>query len=206
MRYAKRLSVAPVAIAGGVAALLLLFAGGSSDATVTLPEPSIPADCSVVDEPTENGPAAPSNLTAEWSPAFFGGGFLLDAFDVVSWTDNSDDETCFVVEMRPAGGSYEVVAVASANAEIHHLMSGPGVRTYRVYAAHTESRSTYSNEDTVNAVYDPPTPTPTLGPTPSPSPSPSSSPLIVTPTPTSSAMPDLEPTPAVLPKTGGLPD
>ncbi len=194
MRDAKRFSVVTVAIAVAATAMLLLFGGRSSDATIYAPEPSIPPDCFVSDAWQGFGPAAPDGLTVEWSPAFIGG-FLLDAFDVVRWNDNSDDETCFVVEMRPAGGSYEVVAVVSANAEIHHLMSGPGVRTYRVYAAHSESRSIPSNEDTVNAVYNPPTPTPT--PTPSPS--------IITPTPTPSAMPDSQPTPVALPKTGGLP-
>ena len=198
MRYTSRWSVVAAAIAAVTTAMLLLFGGRSSDATIYAPEPSIPPDCSVSDASTGIPPTAPSSLTVEWSPAFIGG-FLLDAFDVVSWTDNSDDETCFVVEMRPAGGSYEVVAVVSANAEIHHLMSGPGVRTYRVYAAHSESRSVYSNEDTVNAVYNPPTPTPT------PDASPSSSPSAATPTPTPSTMPNSQPTPVALPKTGGLP-
>ena len=196
MRYGTRLSVVAAAIAVLTTAMLLLFGGRSSDATIYAPEPSIPPDCYVSDASTGIPPTAPSGLTVEWSPAFIGG-FLLDAFDVVSWTDNSDNETCFVVEMRPAGGSYEVVAVVSANTESHHLMSGPGVRTYRVYAAHTESRSLHSNEDTVNAVYNPPTPTPT--PTPAPSPS------TVTPTPAPTPTPDPQPTPAALPKTGGLP-
>ena len=203
MRYTSRFSVVTAAIAIGAAAMLLLFGGRASDATIYAPEPSIPPDCFVADASYGIPPAAPTGLTVEWSPAFIDG-FLLDAFDIVRWTDNSDHETCFVVEMRPAGASYEVVAIVSANTEVHHLMSGPGVRTYRVYAAHADSRSAYSNEDTVNAVYTPPTPTPT--PSPTPSPSPSSSPSATTPTPTPSAMPDSQPTPVALPKTGGLPD
>ncbi|MCI0842500.1 MAG: hypothetical protein J4N36_01935 [Chloroflexi bacterium] len=201
MRYTGRFLVVTAAIAIGAAATLLLFGGRASDATIYAPEPSIPPDCFVADASYGIPPAAPTGLTVEWSPAFIGG-FLLDAFDIVRWTDNSDHETCFVVEMRPAGASYEVVAVVSANTEVHHLMSGPGVRTYRVYAADSESRSLYSNEGTVNAVYTPPTPTPS----PTPSPSPSSSPSTVTPTATPSPLPDSQPTPATLPKTGGLPD
>ncbi len=190
MRDASRFSVVTAAIAAGVTVALLVLIGGSSRATTHASQASIPQDCYVADAWTGIGPAAPGGLTVEWSPAFIGG-ILVDAFDVVRWTDNSDDETCFVVEMRPAGGSYEVVAVVSANAEIHHLMSGPGVRTYRVYAAHAESRSAYSNEDTVNAVYSPPTPTLTPGPAPAASPSPTLAP---------------PPTPVALPNTGGLPD
>ena len=201
MRYTGRFLVVTAAIAIGAAATLLLFGGRASDATIYAPEPSIPPDCFVADASYGIPPAAPTGLTVEWSPAFIDG-FLLDAFDIVRWTDNSDHETCFVVEMRPAGASYEVVAIASANTEVHHLMSGPGVRTYRVYAAHSESRSLYSNEDTVTAVYTPPTPTPSS----TPSPSPPSSPSIVTPTPMPSPTLDPQPTPVALPKTGGLPD
>ena len=213
MRYGTRLSVVTVAIAAGATVALLLFGGRSSDATIYAPEPSIPPDCYVADEPTDAGPAAPSDLTAEWSPYFIGG-ILVDAFDVLTWTDNADDETCFVIEMKPAGGSYEVVAVLGANANSHHFMSGPGTRTYRVYGANADGRSAYSNEDAVNAVDDSPTPTPSptpLGQTPTPtvvsipSPTPSLSPSTVTPTPTPSTVTPT-PTPAALPKTGGLPD
>ena len=204
MRYANRLSVVTVAIAAGAAVALLLFAAGSSDATIYAPEPSIPPDCYVVEEPTGSGPGAPSDLTAEWSPYIDVNGILIDAFDVLNWTDNADDETCFVVEMKPneIGATYDVVAILSANANSHQFISGTGHRSYRVYAANADGRSAYSNEDTVNAFYTPPTPSPSPSP---PSPSPSPSPSTVTPTPTPSTVTPT-PTPAALPKTGGLPD
>lgn len=160
MRYANRLSVVAAAIAAVATAVLLLFGGRSSDATIYVPEPSIPPDCFVSDAPTANGPSAPTDLTAEWSPYFQPDGFLLDAFDVVRWTDNSDDETCFIVEMKSnqIGATYEVVAILPSDSESFSPFSGPGWRTYRVYAAHAEGRSGYSNSDQVRANYTPPKP------------------------------------------------
>ena len=190
-----RLVTIPLAIFGAAALTLaaLTVFDGVADSATHASEPTPPADCFVSDEPTADGPAAPTNFELTFRlPSFYVAYFEL------KWDDNSEDETCFVVERREFGyvtNVFEVIAVLPGNTT--QYSDGPfghgDSMYYRVYAATSTERSEYSNEEFAGIpIYEPtptPTPTPTLPPPPSPSPS------AVAPFPT----------PAALPKTGGLP-
>lgn len=197
-------------VAGVATVALAAWVTGGGGGTTQATGPTPPADCFVADEPTAGGPAAPSDLVADLPPIEF-----LGQTDV-SWTDNSDDETCFVIEgTLPNYLDFEVIAVLPPNTTAYRdegpYVQGRSVR-YRVYAATASERSQYSNEDNVTIpILSPtptgplptpkpptaPTPTPEETASPSPPPSPTASPTSSVPSPTAS------PTPAQLPEAGG---
>ena len=96
-------------------------------------------------------PAAPSGLSAN-------GGV---GQSVLSWTDNSNNETGFKVERKVAGaddGTFAQVGTTAANATTFTNSGVPGgVYTYRVKAASTAGDSGYSNS-TDATITDPPPP------------------------------------------------
>ena len=189
--------------------LIALLMASTMPGSVVASEPTRPDDCFVAKEPSQNGPTAPSELTASWSPYYIGG-ILLDALDEVAWEDKSGNETCFVLEMS-TGGDFRTVAFLLPNSPRYTVFSGYGHREYRVYAATATERSEYSNVAIIDTG-PPPTPrtpspspapvTPSLPPTPPPSPavSPTAVPII-SPVPSLTASPVL--TPAQLPAGGG---
>jgi hypothetical protein len=152
--------------------------------------------CLVASQPSPGGPVAPSSLQAE----FAAGQLRAD----VTWVDNAQDETCYVLERKINSGPYDVIAVLSPDST-SYLNDGPYVQaevvTYRVYAATGSARSAYSNTDevffpVVDPSPPPPTPTPVSSPTPTSPPTPSATPapsptptLSPGPTPSSSATP-----------------
>ncbi len=86
----------------------------------------------------------------------------------LTWQDNSTDEECFVIERRvatpPAPGNtppWETIAVVDADTtaciDWGPYGMGEGGLFYRVYAATSNSRSEYSNED-FDGIPPPPTP------------------------------------------------
>ena len=171
--------------------------GGTTQAT----GPTPPADCFVADEPTVGGPTVPSDLEASLPP----GGPLGQVN--LNWSDNSDDETCFVLEAR-LEADFEAIAFIPANATsyIDGLYEENDVITYRLYAANATDRSEYTDlAGVLIPVFDPTatprpaTPTATPAITPTPAPEETASPMSPAPSPTAS------PTPAQLPETGGPP-
>ena len=85
-----------------------------------------------------NPPAAPTDLTL----------LLVDADTVeLSWSDNSSDETAFVVEMRPAGGVWEAVASAPSDMTAASVSDLPAATTLdlRVRSERGRTRSQPSN-------------------------------------------------------------
>ncbi len=191
-------------IAGAILAALAIWATGGDGHTTLATGPTPPADCFVADEPMAGGPAAPSDLAAT---SVFESVFLAN-FEL-TWDDNSDDETCFVVEARfeaaPPPVAYEVIAFIPPNTTNHS--DGPytqgDVVTYRLYAANAAARSEYSQSLTIGLPGIDPTPSP---PPPTPTPTPSSAPTRTpeeTGSPSPAPSPTASPTPAQLPKGGG---
>ncbi len=87
-------------------------------------------------------PAAPSELEAE----------SRDDGILLTWRDNSNDETKFEVE-RGLGGSFSRVHLPNAN-DTSWLDTGAGggrTYTYRIRAANAAGRSAYSNESSATA-------------------------------------------------------
>lgn len=93
--------------------------------------------------PLEAGspPQAPSDLMTDL-------GFSED-FIEVSWTDNSSDETEFLLERSTDGTTWEVVATVGENtvAFIDRRVKGPETYFYRVRACNARGCSAYSNID-----------------------------------------------------------
>lgn len=192
----------------GLAALLAGLTAGLILSTPPTSVASQASNCFVSDEPSADGPDAPSNLSGSWSP-YYSGGYLLDAYDYMAWTDNSDDETCFVIEMN-SGDGFRTVGSSSANYATWAQPSGYGRRTYRVYSASATERSAYSNVAVIDSGPTPITLTRTPSPTPSLSDSPTPS-VVATVTGQTSTGPTAIPspiaaTPANLPVAGGPPD
>jgi len=99
---------------------------------------------------SETLPAAPTSLRADVSSS---AGILL------SWTDNSNNEACFVVERMTSPGQYQAVADVLANpgtsSRVTHLddkdLVAGNTYIYRVYAVNALGKSPYSNEVTVSS-------------------------------------------------------
>lgn len=84
-------------------------------------------------------PAAPTNLVAE----------LVDATTVLlTWQDNADDESSFVIETSIAGAGFETLATVAANTESVELSDLEDETTYRfqVKARNSQGSSVPSNE------------------------------------------------------------
>ncbi len=83
-------------------------------------------------------PAAPGNLAAS----------ALSGTTVrLTWTDNSNNETAFLIERRAGGGSYQQIASRGAGATSYDdngVLSGT-TYTYRVRASNSAGASDYSN-------------------------------------------------------------
>lgn len=145
--------MAGITAASAAAGVLLMNPDTGGEAS----EPTPPADCFVSDEPSANGPEAPSDLIA----------FDQLSREVeLSWADNSSDETCFVIEARVSlyvQGMYEVVAILPGG-EVEHTdgpyQEGSNIY-YRLYAATATARSNYSNEAVTAIPHTEPSPTAT---------------------------------------------
>lgn len=86
-----------------------------------------------------NPPVAPSNLNAST---------VSDSQINLTWTDNSTDETGFIIERRTSTGSYVEIATVGANVTSY---SNTGLKEsttyyYRVRAYNSAGYSDYSNE------------------------------------------------------------
>ena len=93
---------------------------------------------------TDPGPEAPTDVTLEPLPVTGGTGATI------RWQDESDEETCYVVE-RATWGQYppqiQVLATLPPDTTTYvddRPYGAPGGVAYRVYAATTEARSEYS--------------------------------------------------------------
>ncbi len=192
--------------AGTILAVILGVTAGwitGGDGGTAQASPTPPADCFVADEPTATGPMAPTDLVAgaTVTEPFF-------QFDL-AWSDQSDDETCFVLELNTVGLQYEVIAILEPDTTSYRD-EGPyqdGVVVfYRIYAARDNDRSEYSNVAGADIPVFDPTPSPSPPATPTPLPAPNATP---TPTPEETASPSpplspaASPTPAQLPDAGG---
>ena len=87
-------------------------------------------------------PAAPSGLTATLA----GNGVLL------SWTDNSNNETGFKVERKTTATAYVEIAQSPSNSYLDNTVVVGTTYTYRVRATNTVGDSAYSNEVTITAL------------------------------------------------------
>jgi len=93
-------------------------------------------------EPDTGGggvPAAPSNLTAT----------AVSTSQInLAWTDNSSNESNFVVERKKGTGSYSVIATLPANTTSYQNtgLTKNTTYTYRVKATNSYGSSAYSNE------------------------------------------------------------
>lgn len=197
------------AIAGAVAVALAIWLTGGDGRTTQATGPTPPPDCYVADEPTAGGPPAPSQLQARDQ---------LDLRVHVSWADNSDDETCFVLEASVSDYlplEYEIVAFLPPGTTFYSDGPYPEGETihYKIYASTSSARSVYSNEAHTNIPFYEPTFTPSppssLTPTATPTQIPTASPstngtMSPTPSPTSTVGGGTpSPTPAQLPEAGG---
>ncbi len=193
-------------VAGAVAVTLVVWVTGGDGGATQATGPTPPADCFVADEPTPGGPAAPTELAAEISAPHPSSDFDL------TWSDQSDDETCFVLERKSFGLQYDVIAIlgpdtTSYRDEDPHPEAV--VFFYRLYAARDNDRSEYSNVagpsiPPFDPTPSPPPVTPTPPPTPPPTPTPTPTPTPEeTASPSPSPSPAATPAPAQLPKTGG---
>ncbi|MDB5038206.1 MAG: hypothetical protein JWQ35_1734 [Bacteriovoracaceae bacterium] len=140
--------------------------------------------------------AAPSNLSAVASST---------SQINLSWSDNSYNETGFVVQRSVSSGSFYTIARLGANTT-HYTDSSLRSSTtysYRVKAIRWSGSSAYSNTasaKTLSIVATPtPVPTPTATPVPTPTPTPVVTP-VPTPTPTPVVTPVPTPTPTATPK------
>ncbi len=143
----------------GAAVVLLGLAGrfalGDAGSTYAFEHKS-PPDCHVAAQPTGGNPNAPTDLDADLPPFQF-----LGQTDV-AWTDNSDNESCFVVERKFVDQEYELIAILPPNTtefrDVGPYDQGDWL-FYRAYAATSTQRSFYSNEDSVTIPIVEPTPT-----------------------------------------------
>lgn len=160
--------VSLLAIAGAVVAALAIWVTGGDGGRTHATGPTPPADCFVADEPTAGGPAAPTELVAEISTA-------LPSYQIdLTWSDNSDDETCFVLEAKFTGAvsdPFVTHAIVEADVSMHTdgLYEEGDTILYRLYAAHATGRSDYSNIAGIGIPYFDNTITPSPLHTPQPS-------------------------------------
>jgi hypothetical protein len=92
-------------------------------------------------------PAAPSKLASE---------ALSAVAAEITWEDQSDDETGFVVERRPADGRFSFVTSIPANttAFVDAELSPGEAYEYRIKALNNYGESVYSNASSVTALTD----------------------------------------------------
>ena len=93
-------------------------------------------------EPASGGggvPAAPSNLTA--TP------ISMSQINL-AWSDNSSDETNFVIERKTGTGAYSVIATLPANTTSYPNtgLAKATTYTYHVKATNANGSSAFSNE------------------------------------------------------------
>lgn len=132
--------IVALSLAAGVFALVsvALFASGGGASS---------PECLVAPNPIDDSIAAPSDLTADL--LFFPGGFWI----VIEWADNTDVETCYVVERGPNDfddPQFSTIAVLEPDSTClidasDEIRDPPLGWLYRVYAATGNSRSEYSN-------------------------------------------------------------
>ncbi len=87
------------------------------------------------------GLAAPSNLSA-----------VLNSNGTVdlTWTDNSNEEEGFVVELKKDNGSFELLTELPANSSSYsHIVASTGTYTYRVASKAASVFSAFSNEASI---------------------------------------------------------
>jgi hypothetical protein len=87
-------------------------------------------------------PAAPSELSAK---------ALSDSKISLSWHDNSDNETGFIIERKSGAGAFMQLVQRPQNsiAHIDSNLTAETTFTYRIKAIHSIGSSAYSNESTV---------------------------------------------------------
>lgn len=92
---------------------------------------------------TSGPPAAPSGLGANQSD---------DTTVVLSWQDNSQQETSFEIQRSPEGGGWQTIGGASENAIgfVDTISASTTVFFYRVRAVNDEGNSAYSNVASTN--------------------------------------------------------
>lgn len=106
----------------------------------------------VVGTPDPDPPSAPSNLVA---------GAASDSQIILSWSDNSDNETAFSVE-RSSGGSAFMEIASLGSDTTSYTDSGLSASTtysYRVRSGNSAGLSGYSNEASATTDSPPPPPT-----------------------------------------------
>ncbi|MBD3418499.1 MAG: hypothetical protein GF398_00125 [Chitinivibrionales bacterium] len=120
------------------------LSSGENTATVTVSSggASNSVEYSVV--ATKGGIPAPSDLATSVPQS----DSLLDVR--LTWTDNADNETGYIIERKPEGGSWQAIKTVNANTEAYtdeHLAIGTYV--YRVKAETGSQYSSYSNESSI---------------------------------------------------------
>ena len=100
-------------------------------------------------------PAAPGNLkVAGGAQAVFGGPLASSTGKItLTWTDNSSNETSFVLQRRTGTGAFATLATLSANATSYAdgTVTVGASYGYRVKAANSAGSSAYSNTATATA-------------------------------------------------------
>ena len=122
-------------------------AAGAQTPQPTPPGPYTAGQCGELAPGPDPAFATPADLTVRWGPLpdnpQFSGALL-------SWHDNADNETCYIVERKGPGTTDwdQVIIAPSANWEHTEDMNfvEPGYFCYRVFAGNPEGRSAYSNE------------------------------------------------------------
>ena len=86
-------------------------------------------------------PAAPTNLTAALETSF-----ATSTIVMLSWTDNANNETGFVVQLSYDGVNFGNIGFPSANiTSFEHLVANGSTYHYRVKAQNASGSSGYSN-------------------------------------------------------------
>ncbi len=135
-RFRRSLALAGALAILAVVATTLVRGNHSSTASVG------PPDCFVGSSPITAGVSAPTDLSVEI--VYHASGY----WTVVRWSDNSDNETCFVIEKGALSVPFVVAATVPADSEcLLDTTQNPNVYQYRVYAADADERSGYSNID-----------------------------------------------------------
>ena len=184
-------------LAIAVATLCAALAAAPAGAQTPQPTPPGPYEqgqCGELAPKPSPAFAVPTNLTVRWGPLpdnpQFSGALL-------TWRDNADNETCYVVERKGPGATdwEEIIIAPSADWEDtdDRNFVEPGYYCYRVFAGSEAGRSAYSNEACLDV---PEATVHGLPPgAPAPGPPPTMPPATASPTPVGQ--------PAALPVTGG---
>lgn len=112
-------------------------------ALATLPHSNAATPDCVVSGPGSTSVAAPDGLTAEAD--------VVNTVVVIrlTWNDNSDNETCFVVErMAESETQFTIIGVVPGDTSVclDNDLPDDDIVAYRVYAANADARSSDSNE------------------------------------------------------------